>query len=237
MIETITRPGGRGSPRFIVRGQRYLPLDQAALLRALYNEYPERFPLEPEYPAPGRRGGSRPPARQGEEAALVARPAGVYPTARPRDALADISLSGGLPLPSSPNASAVNREAGAGGTFFNRFTGVVAGATTVLVSERISQPFVIKHAQGWIDIASQLATAITIRVAQDNDTSGGTATSGTNIEGLGVSGATFGAMNLVGDIWPNIRWTQVPCFIKFVWQNAEATTRMFWTSIDIHFLD
>lgn len=230
--ETPVRAQGFGARRFLVRGSIYAPEPGPSLLRPRYNEYPERYTLNPEFPFPGKRGGSRPRV---DDAARVVSPRDPnFPAARPR--VDEVSL-GRLPVGTSPEASAVNKCAGEGGTFFTRSASVLTTVTTVLVSDAIQRPFLLRHAQGFAGADLTAGSGIIIKIAVDQNTAGGQATSGTNIEGLGITSATFAAVGVALDIYPEVRWTITPAFLKFIFFNLSAGTLFFYTAADIVFLD
>lgn len=183
MFDTV-KPGGAGfgAARLIIRASNFLPLERAALLRAAYNEYPERFPLVPAFPVPGRRGGSRPPSRTGagggEGGAVEGGELGgggigsLYPDPRTRESR-DLPVGiGSQPLPSGGIGSC---PIGSGVTI--GFSESVAALTTVMVpSQFIPFPFLITHIASCNDgaFADEIFMNLLVRGDRSTDTSAAT---------------------------------------------------------------
>lgn len=173
---------GFGSVRWIVRASNFLPLDRAALLRAAYNEYPERFPLVPGFPAPGRRGGSKPPTRTGtggaesggviEGGEFGGGIGSLYPDPRTRESR-DLPIGiGSQPLPSGGIGSC---PIGSGVTI--GFSEAVAAGVTVMVpSQFVPFPFLITHIASCNDGAFADEIFMNLLVRGDRSTDTGAAT-------------------------------------------------------------
>lgn len=241
------KPGGAGfgSRRFVVRGQRFLDLSVAAALRPAYDEYPELYPLIPEFPRAGRRGGSAAPRKVGEPAAgaaeggAVSSPAGaggaiLYPGDRHR--VVDLSV-GSLPAPGSPDSTSANNCSGAGGVSVNRGVDVANGVTTVSVIGPISRPFVIRYAEIWGGGSDAARSNIGVRVASDRVTTGGFDTSGVPL-GIDISGdvdcSGHGQMHR---LYPNFRWTVTPAFIKFIVFNNSGAAQFYQLIASLEWLN
>lgn len=234
---------GFGSSRFLVDGSNYYPLPLARALRPRYNEYPERFPLDPSYPLPGRRGGSRAPSHTGGAGGgaegggvIIAPPSSLWPDPRDRGD-GDIPTGGSLPQPGDADASSINRCAGEGGIHI-QFAGNVAAATTDRkITTRFSRPFIIRHVQVWSDTSDVTASHFRIRIVNNNDTSAGADADGIQLDEGAIGQADFGLLNFPQNSFPNKRVTNVPAYIKIITVNGTAGVIVLQVIINIEWLD
>jgi hypothetical protein len=234
--ETAARAGGFGARRFLVERNGRLTVEQHSLLRPRYNEYPERVSLVEGFPAPGRRGPSRPAAAQGEGAAPSI-PSGVYyPVPVERDA-GEVDIGGALPSSNSPQASAAQVCAGGGGTHIQIGIDLATGSSQVNVSQRIDRPFKITYVEHYSDAAVSAKTQFRLKVAGDNSTTGGLAATGVNLDEFNQGGDDFLGDGQVHRSYPNKIVTNVPAYIKFCHDNQTGAQRAFQTIVNLEFLD
>jgi len=227
-ISELNQRRGFGSERLIVRGRQYLPLAQAALLRPHYNDYPERFPVNTPYPAPGRRGPSRPKADQTS-----------YPVPSPG--------SGGNTYP--PSRTRDERESSApvlpsgleqGESFFNS-PGVVTGTDRIILIGRAYAPFVITHVEYWgANTSPNAGDGIGLKILADvaGSTSGDFDTvSGDVFEFINSQSSNIlEPFNVVMQHWPNIFYPQA-AFIKAAWRNTIAAgNTAVYLVVDVRYL-
>lgn len=248
------KPGapGYGARRFVVRNGLAIPESVEAQLRGRIDGLPELYSLTPAFPQPGRRSGSRPAAQPGgagpggEAAApgteagggvVGAPPPDIYPGGRPREGGADLNVTGNLPPPGSPGASAVNTCVGEGGLHMQVSRSVPLGTTVVDVSRAINRPFAVRFVSDFWDVNDPANISTRIKLATDNDTTGGINTTGVSLDTDGFGGAEFGAMGVVQNSYPNLRWSLLPCFIKIIQTNNGAAAHSHQTVINIEFLD
>jgi len=104
---------------------------------------------------------------------------------------------------------------------------VIIGATVVLASQRIPWPFIITHIMwcGRINPAEPLATDILIKVAGDNDLSGGLNTTGVGIFDQFQTPPLhrLGVANWAQNSYPSFRWLEPFGFLKGIFVNGTAT--------------
>lgn len=228
---------GTGAARFFVRGGSSFSLERAAVLRPAYNEFPSSYPLDPDFPQPGRRSGSRPPPVTGEaggEQALRRLPGGAasYPSPRPvggRDIPTGIG-NPALAVGRAGEVSSFDPCIGDGDSISIQLT-VVNLTETVRVSQRISRPFVIERIQFWGTNPDSTVTTnviIRVKVSNDNDTNGGLESSGQSIHRLGNQ-IPDGRDAFIGiarpqEYWPGFVVLDPPKFLKFCFKNETGGT-------------
>lgn len=236
--ETIARPGGFGARRFLVRGPDFLSEEALGIIRPRITDYPERRPFFPEFPAPGRRGASRPPAERQAFAPAPGTGGGTYPMERDR-----------TPTPLKPaDTTGISAKVGAccpeeGDSSFSSPL-VTAATSRVVVTPRIARAFWVFHLQYWSGATAPdpvLQMALAIKVSDDNDTSGGLDTTGINILqlGFGISavGTVFEPYNVVQQHYPTSPVFTPGNFIKFAWRNNSAGDLHSYATISIKYRD
>lgn len=250
--ETPERPGFVGSSRFLQRGTVVLPETRLAGIRVAINEYPERYPLEPNFPQPGRRGGSRAPARTGGAAAPGgAAPAGeggagglvpflppsVFPRPREREG-SELVVGGSLPAPGGEGATAIRTCAASGGIHLQRATEVGSTVTDAVVSNRIDRPFRVTYVGFFCN------TAVTPHLVQarfvlssNNDVSAGINSDGVSLDEGVVGTVDFAGAPVLTHSYPNKIWTAVPAYIKLLVFNGTAGTFFFQWVANLEWLD
>lgn len=246
-VREIPLSRDKGVERLVISGRQFLELPRAALTRVRYNEYPERYPLNPLFPLPGRRAGSPVKAVQNAPASAagaeqqelpggaVAGPSpvvDVYPLPRERGSRDTTALPTG-------GAGSVLSDAdrsdflcpATGGTI--EFTGTfAAGQTRTFSSRSISAPFVITHVTARVVTVPTAAFLFFVIVSDDNDTTLGIGTAGDRIFSLfGGQGTTLGSEPL--HIYPNYRVSQRGKFVKIVGVNQDAAGNFMHSAVDI----
>lgn len=104
---------------------------------------------------------------------------------------------------------------------------VAATTIVVLPSERIEFPFVLTHVSALIDKALATDVRLLVKISDDNDTTGGERTTGTDIVNVERSRGRLGLTNIVREWWPNHRVLNPPKYIKLVMNNNDATATAF----------
>lgn len=236
LVEKKDNRAGFGAARFFVRGSSFLPLDRAAALRPRYNEYPERYPLDPAFPRAGRRGGSPAPlstrgavgggeapgGEGGPEDLIIVPPGVVFPGPRPREG----GFSSGSQLPAGEVAGLGGACcADVGDTLRNSPQVPAAGGIRSFSSRRIARPFVITHIQYWSSNtvpSSVTDVKLTIFLADDNSvTLTALVPSGVPLDVW--EGSNFFEPHAVAhDHYPNLLVPTAGKFIKIEWVNAGA---------------
>lgn len=252
LIETPRRPAAVGSQRFLVRGRGAAPEASLVIVRERTNEYPERFPLDPIYPRPGRRGaspaprstaGAPPPGAAPTPGAPPTPPppptpgSDPYPPPRDRGDSGDIDLNSNIPSPGSPDASASRTCAGNGGAHMQIGIDLANGSTDVRASTRIDRPFKITYVEHYSDGSAAGKTQFRLKVATDNDTTGGLSATGVNLDELNLGGDDFLGDGQLHRSYPNKIVTTLPAYIKFCHSNATGAQRAFQTICNIEYLD
>jgi hypothetical protein len=251
---TETKQGARffGSARFIVRGRLALPENLEQVLRPRINEYPERFPILPAFPAPGERTGSpgrstvaRPEGAPGEEGgAPGGAPSGevipaetVYPSPRNREPSNQLNAGGTLPAPSSPAASAIQMCAGSGGIHMQRANGLGTMAVDAQSSVQFSRPFIVRFVSFWSDTLDPANIQGRFLLSGNNDVSGGFNSDGVQLDEGAIGQADFAGITALQTSFPNKIWTAVPAFVKLVVRNNTAGTINFQWVANLEWLD
>lgn len=245
-IEIIGAGRKTGAERLVVRGSGFLPLDRAAALRERYNEYPERYPLEPNFPQAGRRGGSRAPTSTsgapasgaseggGTPGEIIAPPPGLFPPPRERvDSALDGSISGQLPAGSSLPGCGITR-----GGMWRSSPQVGAGATVVEVSAPIQRPFKLIHLSYWSENTTPTGANMSLSLFLSNSTSLVAAQPdlGTEIPFIhDFGGAT--PFSETQHHYPNWVVSEVPQRIKVRWINASGGALETYFIADWEYLD
>lgn len=241
----------RGTKQWIVRGQIFLGEQREGLLRPRIDEYPERWPINPMFPQPGNRAGSRAPVRQGGSpvTGVAGGPGGEIPTEvevqpvvdiypYPRERNGDnVPVGGSLPPISSPEASAPQVCAGGGGAHLQIGINLAAAANQVNVSNRIDRPFRITHVEHYSDGSPAAKTQFRLKIATDNDATGGLNATGSNLDELNLGGDDFLGDGQVHRSYPGRVVTSVPVYLKFCHDNQTAAQRAFQTIVNIEYLD
>jgi len=158
MFEALAPRGrGVGTQVFVVRGVRALSLSSAAELRPRYNEYPERYAFEPDFPQAGRRGGSRAPSVTGAGVGVTGAAAGariigaggsIFPGQRERGDLPGLQISGQMPPAGAGQYSDICPPPQGEVLGFGRNINAAQSPFTE-TSQLIPYPFVIVHMM-WI---------------------------------------------------------------------------------------
>jgi hypothetical protein len=249
--ETPRRAGNVGTTRFVQRGSILIPEDRRLALRAKINEYPERFPLDPAFPRPGRRGPSPAPRRQDAPTQTglpppdgstrgagetPPPPPGPYPDPRDRGGADEIPTSGNIPSPTAEGASSANACLGPGGIHIQRHNEVTTLATDSAVSIQFQRPFVIRYVGFWCDTTS-LDVRARLLLASNADIAAGFTSPGVQLDEGAIGTSDFGGVNALQQSYPNKRWTQVPSFIKLIVQNLTAGTITFQWVVNLDWLD
>jgi hypothetical protein len=245
------RPDGIGNERLIVRGQRFLDLSLARGLRVKYDEYPERYPLDPRFPQPGRRGPSPVKAVQNAPAAggagggevgagvspVVAPVVDVYPLPRARPG-ADLSFdAGGSPLVElgQPGAG-VNCCPTPEGIHIQFATAILTGVTDLRSTVALARPFVIKYVEFFSDTTEVSASRGTLRVDSSGDVSAGAVNQGAQLDEGAIGLADFGLLAGRSYSFPDKHVHAVPRFLKFATVNGSAGTVIVQWIVNIEWL-
>jgi hypothetical protein len=231
---TARRAQGFGAPRFLVRGPDFASEESLGIIRPLITDYPERVTQNPLFPFPGRRGGSRPREEVLARESVPHDPN--FPQPRPRDKPVDTNPFGGLPAPGTPSASPIVECVGLGGTHLQSHLSVLTLTVTVQASFSLNLPFVIRYLEVVSDGGIALSHDVRVKIAQDNNISGGLATTGVPLDSLGFGGAEFHPGTEPQRAYPNIRWTEVPAFIKLIFNNQDVATHFYHVILSLDWL-
>lgn len=228
-ISVEIKPGGAGfgQRRFVVRGRIVAPEEQIVGLRALYNEYPERFPVAPQFPQPGRRGPSRP-----REPASA--PVPVFPPDRPRTVRDLPPNLGNAPYDLPASIDLLDGDS----MVVTPLVG--AGATTIVLSNIITRPFMITQYSYWADIATPLGSSGvqgTIKVSSDRINTGGFLTSGIPIGSVGPEQIQFEPFRETQTHPTTFLWWTVPGTIKVILLNNTAGGLETYVVVNWRYLD
>lgn len=229
-IEKSVHARGFGSERLIVRGRRFLELPVAAALRPRYNEYPERFPVNPAFPAPGKRGASRPKADQSAVTPPGGSGGGTFPESRDRYPSGAENL---FPGQSPPGVYTPPMQLLPGFSFFTS-PDLLAGTSRAIVAGHIPGPGWITH----ISYVSEnvipsglLEIALVIKLSDDQDTSGGLNSSGDSLDIINSQSSNLlEPYNVKQDHFPNLPVPEGGKFLKFCMQNFSAA------NYDVYFI-
>lgn len=240
---------GFGASRFLVRGRGYLELDRAAALRPAYDEYPERYPLEPAFPQPGRRGGSAAPkATSGAPGASATSVAGaaaysaptsapsgsVYPLPRPRTGDISVGGSAAVGVVSAGGQAAVNCLPD--GDSFRFGFATPLGTSEVKVQGPVSRPFRVVRLQLVHGGGSNVDVDIGAKVASDNLTTNGVNTSGAPLLQTVTNTGQADPQSGRGEYFPNKLVSSVPSFLKAFFRNGTAGALDAEVVVDIEYL-
>lgn len=232
------KPGARGfgQRRFLIRDRIYAPEPQTAALRLLYNEYPERPAINPDFPQPGRRGPSRAPVTTGQPAPAPPGPQTIFPGLRPRETRETGALSAPGVILAGPTNSSPNLP---GGSFFSS-PAIGAASTRVTIGGRLWAPAIVNHVAYWANVttpAGNTNIALLIKFSDDADTTGGLDTSGDNLEFLNAQSSNLlEPFNIWTHHHPNFLIPTNNKFIKFAWQNFTAGTVDVYAIVDLRYL-
>lgn len=243
--ETPARGQGFGARRFLVRGSIYSPEPVPSLLRLRYNEYPERFALEPDFPQAGRRGGSRPRAQELAlgDALVPGAPRGgpsgapLYPAPRDREPGSEQRLGGSLPEASAAGASPVLACLGQGGTHLQQGTNILAGADLATSDGPFTRPFVVRFVSFFCGTLNVPLITARVVVASNNDLSQGFLSGGSSIDQGSTSNVDFRGTGDTQVTYPNKKWLSSPAFIKYLVRNLTAVTIEVQFIVDLEWLD
>lgn len=236
MIEVIPYSGAFRQERFVVRGQRFLPLAQAAALRPSYDEYPTREGLYIPFPGAGRRGPSPVTPAQGQAPATQAPAKSPYPAQRDRQG-ADVPTGGALPSGDSPLASPVNACTQGGGIHMQVAQLVTAGTTDRKVSTKFTRPAVIRYMAAVADTFDVNTSRIQVRIVQTDNVAAAADGDGVAVDEGAIGLADFGVVNNKCESFPNKRWTNVPFWIKIIMVNGSAGNIGYQVIINLEWLD
>lgn len=233
-VRELPLPPDKGVERLVIRGSSFLDLPRAATVRARYNEYPERWPLNPMFPQPGRRGGSpvkaaqnapRPvaaPGSPGEEGATeVAVPISeIYPVERDRGDIPPLGIADNIQGTGiSPVASCV----GAGGTIVGGSSNVGAGTTVISVTPLCPFPFIVTAAHFKTNLAALDQTVyFVVKMSDDQATAAGENEQG---DRLFIKAGGAGRIRQFGEwltLFPEERYDLAPKFFKFILVNGSG---------------
>ena len=250
------KPGapGFGARRFLIRGRIFAPEEQTRLLKDLIDEIPERWAINPDFPRPGRRSGSRPrpqppiapgtpaPTPPGGETPTVfgrltpGQPGDTsYPLPRDRETNQEFITAAVSPLIDPTQGGACLSRDGQTFPFNNQ---VPAGLNVATVSARINRPFVITHVQHLNTGLTNLANFMTLLVSTDNDVSDPDNLTGTQVfdPNIGNSVAVR-AINNVIHFYPSFVQRSTPSFIKVFHAGGAGGISEMETIVDVIFLD
>jgi hypothetical protein len=232
--KTPNRGAGFGAVRFVVRGPHSYRPDHHLVLRPLYNEYPERFALDPNYPQPGRRGPSRPPLSSGEPPSTTEPRSSLYPTPRLRGPVEIVSYSPGP----------AGEDLGAGGNCFPRgethaqLQSVNATTTLNVTGATIRGPFVVTRFYVQMDKTTGVNVGVKLIVGigpvPGSDT--------TDDDGYPI---VRNAFNLPAEVeperegiegFPNLHVPTGDYHLKFILRNGDASATQFQCLVDIVYL-
>lgn len=184
---------GAGAERFIIRGPQPHSEPRSRRIVTLTQELPERFAMEPRFPQPGRRGGSRPrpqdlgavgvggadtgPNGETLPPGQILVP-GIYPYSRDRATMAT-PVAGAAPGAASAPGICGDRR---GNMLARSVIGLAAATTNVGVVRGGVGPGRINQVQWWADNVLPLTTlTAALKVSEDSDSSGGFGTTGIRI--------------------------------------------------------
>lgn len=236
----------RGTKQWIVRGQIFLGEQREGLLRPRIDEYPERWPINPMFPQPGNRAGSRAPVRQGGSAAtgVAGGPGGEIPTELevqpvvdiyplPREREIELPV-GQLPPPESSEASGISQCAGQGGTIIGGSSNVGAGTTVISVTPLINFPFIVTAAHFKTTLVALDQTVyFVVKVSDDQNTAAGENETG---DRLFIKAGGAGRIRQFGEwltMFPEERQDLPNKFAKFIFVNGSAAAVNFLCFLSI----
>lgn len=236
ITETAAPPANRGARRFLVRGGLLYSLEAHALLRPSYNEYPSRVPLNPTFPQPGRRGGSRPAATGGAEAAPAPAPQNIFPAPRPRENRNPNGVTIN-PLVPAPPADSTPCPIPEGEAFIvGKAAGVAAATTETIVLGPILRPFVVTHLQLWHGAGNNADIQIFFRVAQDNNAPASLITTGVNIPTPRALNSSTDGDAFAVECYPQMHFRSGPYFFKLSVANGTAGTVDYGALVSVLYL-
>lgn len=124
---------------------------------------------------------------------------------------------------------------GTGGATISFNADVGGSSVTVQVTRRINFPFVLQHISAFSNQALSNLAAFRIKIAEDDDSTGGNLTSGVLItQLLGVeSGLGWEVVTTPMDMWPNAVVREPGKFIKCMMEALTATAVQFQIQVDI----
>jgi hypothetical protein len=250
-ITVLRRPGAIGVDRDVVRGQRFLDLSVARGLRTKYDEYPERYPFNPMFPQPGRRGPSPVKAVQNAPAAggaggeavaaggspVVAPVVDVYPLPRARPG-ADLGFdAGGSPLVDLGQGGAgVNCCPTPEGIHIQFATAILTGVTDLRATVALARPFVIKYVEFFSDTTEVSSSRGTLRVDTSGDVSAGAVNQGAQLDEGAIGLADFGLLAGRSYSFPDKHVHAVPRFLKFATVNGSGGTVIVQWIVNVEWL-
>jgi len=231
--ETSRRAQGFGARRFLVRGSDFTSEASLGAIRPRITDYPERVSLTPDFPGPGRRGGSRAAPQILAEGELAGVPQSPWPVARERDATKLTGIAAGL---TPAQQALVNSPRGPGFPRTHRVQ-VAAGVTTVLATVALPGPALMTR----LEISSDITAVspfidVGFRWSYDDDTTGGFATTGNRffLAGVGIFDVNLPLQTLV---WtPNVLIPANRWFLKIIVRNNQAGTVTVITAFSVEWL-
>lgn len=226
---------GYGQARFVIHGRGFLELERAAVLRPRYNEYPERFPLDPQFPEPGRRGASRPPTvtrgavggGDGELPVVGRMVPPIYPEPRPRG-------DGGIVTnPLNPAPATLNGCDFGGGDFvFSERQAVAAGTDVGFVTSFTTGPIRVTQVGYWASPAGPLTTVRSkVLVSDENDVTGVYSSSGLSVTAQDIQFGDFLPFSTRIDVYPQKIFNFSRLCFKFLFRNNTAGAVDFATVV------
>lgn len=229
--ETPPRSAGYGSRRFLVDRPAPYSAEQHLLLRPSYNEYPERWPLDVGYPAPGRRGASRPKANTGDEVTLPPM-FPVYPTPRTREPAIESPIpTAGLP---TTGADGGDTSCWPRGETHNQQQSVPAGTTQYVHGATLQGPFIVTRFFISCDQSTGVNIGVKLYIAPGMNPGAPNSDSGIPIIRNAYNQAVEVEPEREGyEGFPNLHIPAGPHFIRGVCRNGQGGAVQFAWLVDI----
>jgi len=156
-----------------------------------------------------------------------------YPQSRQRAVQNPIASTVAEVVSGAATQSAALQQTLLGGGFAAQFFTVNAATTTVqAVGAAIPRPFIVTSIFSLTDRPITDVSLLFTKISDDNNTTGGRATSGVNIGLEGLATTAFVLGNVYQIIYPMYRHDHAPAYIKFVIVNSSGASAInAWVGI------
>lgn len=123
-----------------------------------------------------------------------------------------------------------------GGTVIGANGSVAANTTSVIASKKIPYPFLIAQIVVLSDSGIGTSKRLELRIADDDDQSGGESTTGTNPFIYSFDVSMMSMDTVARNFYPNYRVSERDKFVKILRINQTAGAIVIHVSISLHFL-